>query len=530
MDGNYCVYLRKSRADESAPDSSVEETLSRHEKTLLSLGKQMNLNITKIYREVVSGDTIASRPMVQELLADVEAGLWDGVLVMEIERLARGDTIDQGIISQTFKYSDTKIITPIKTYNPNNEFDEEYFEFGLFMSRREYKVINRRLQRGRLASVKEGKYVGNVAPYGYRRIPVLNGKGYTLEPLESEADVVKLIFDMYTNGVVNENAQRERIGASKICKQLKQLGIKSRKNDFWSPETIKGILHNPVYIGKIRWNARAHVSKMVNGVKVNSRPRNKDCITTDGLHPPIISLDTWNRAQYYISQNSAAPIGKRGLSNPLAGLIVCGVCGHRMMRRPYGGKTPDGLICVRPECANIGSELKLVEDKVLSLLADWLKDYKLNLSSKEDRALDESYIYEKRISEIDAEISTLNKQTNSLYDLLEQGVYTSEIFIERSKILADQLAELKNSRALLKEKIEKYTALNIGNDEFIPRIENLIEAYNGVDDIETKNQMLKEVITKIVYIKRNKGSRKCKDNFELVIYPKLANTKITSQK
>lgn len=304
MDGNYCVYLRKSRADESAPDSSIEETLSRHEKTLLSLGKQMNLNITKIYREVVSGDTIASRPMVQELLADVEAGLWDGVLVMEIERLARGDTIDQGIISQTFKYSDTKIITPIKTYNPNNEFDEEYFEFGLFMSRREYKVINRRLQRGRLASVKEGKYVGNVAPYGYRRIPVLNGKGYTLEPLESEADVVKLIFDMYTNGVVNENAQRERIGASKICKQLKQLGIKSRKNDFWSPETIKGILHNPVYIGKIRWNARAHVSKIVNGVKVNSRPRNKDYITTDGLHPPIISLDTWNLAQYYISQNS----------------------------------------------------------------------------------------------------------------------------------------------------------------------------------------------------------------------------------
>ncbi len=201
-----------------------------------------------------------------------------------------------------------------------------------------------------------------------------------------------------------------------------------------------------------------------------------------------------------------------------------------MMRRPYGGKTPDGLICVRPECTNIGSELKLVEDKVLSLLADWLKDYKLNLSSKEDRTLDESYIYEKRISEIDAEISTLNKQTNSLYDLLEQGVYTSEIFIERSKILADQLAELKNSRALLKEKIEKYNASNIGNDEFIPRIENLIEAYNGVDDIETKNQMLKEVITKIVYIKRNKGSRKCKDNFELVIYPKLANTKITSQK
>lgn len=84
---------------------------------------------------------------------------------MEVERLARGDTIDQGLVAQAFKFSDTRIITPVKSYDPNNEFDEEYFEFGLFMSRREYKVINRRLQRGRLASVKEGKWVSNRAPY-----------------------------------------------------------------------------------------------------------------------------------------------------------------------------------------------------------------------------------------------------------------------------------------------------------------------------------------------------------------------------
>ena len=119
---------------------------------------------------------------------------------MEVERLARGDTIDQGIVAQTFKFSDTKIITPIKTYNPNNEFDEEYFEFGLFMSRREYKTINRRLQRGRMASVKDGKYVANKAPYGYNRIRIENDKGWTLEINKEEADVVRLIFELYTVG------------------------------------------------------------------------------------------------------------------------------------------------------------------------------------------------------------------------------------------------------------------------------------------------------------------------------------------
>ena len=139
----YLIYLRKSRADQEAELRGEGETLARHEKALLELARRQHLPIADIYREVVSGETIASRPMMQQLLSEVEQGIWNGVLVMEVERLARGDTIDQGIVAQAFKLSDTKIITPIKTYDPNNEFDEEYFEFGLFMSRREYKTIKR---------------------------------------------------------------------------------------------------------------------------------------------------------------------------------------------------------------------------------------------------------------------------------------------------------------------------------------------------------------------------------------------------
>ena len=153
---SYCIYLRKSRADKEL--CSEEEVLKRHETTLLELAKNRSYNITKIFREVVSGETLAARPQMQELLSEVENGLWEGVLVMEVERLARGNSVDQGIVSQAFKYSNTLIITPTKTYNPANEFDEEYFEFGLFMSRREYKTINRRLNAGRIAACKEGKY------------------------------------------------------------------------------------------------------------------------------------------------------------------------------------------------------------------------------------------------------------------------------------------------------------------------------------------------------------------------------------
>ena len=153
-DRPYCIYLRKSREDRETEKYENVDTLDRHRKILLKFAEEHNMPIGKIYEEVVSGETIEERQVMQQVLRDVE-----GVLVMEVERLARGDTSDQGVVARVFKYSSTKIVTPVKTYDPNNEFDEEYFEFGLFMSRREYKTINRRLQRGREISAQEGKFV-----------------------------------------------------------------------------------------------------------------------------------------------------------------------------------------------------------------------------------------------------------------------------------------------------------------------------------------------------------------------------------
>ncbi|MGN0311663.1 MAG: recombinase family protein, partial [Lachnospiraceae bacterium] len=94
----YCIYLRKSRKDLEAEEHGEGETLARHEHTLLSLAKKRGLIIGAIYREIVSGETIAARPVMQQLLHEVEQDMWDGVLVMEVERLARGDTIDQGVV------------------------------------------------------------------------------------------------------------------------------------------------------------------------------------------------------------------------------------------------------------------------------------------------------------------------------------------------------------------------------------------------------------------------------------------------
>ncbi len=172
----YVQYLRKSRFDRDYAELSVEETLKRHQEILDKLAKDRGYHIAKTYYEVVSGESIAARPQIQAMLEEVNAGLYTGVLVVDLERLARGNGADQAYISQVFQFSGTQIITPSKTYDPNNEFDQEYFEFGLFMSRREYKTINRRLVRGRQSSASEGKYISSIAPYGYRRIKLEGGK------------------------------------------------------------------------------------------------------------------------------------------------------------------------------------------------------------------------------------------------------------------------------------------------------------------------------------------------------------------
>lgn len=523
----YCIYLRKSRSDIEAESRGEGETLKRHEEALLSLANRLHISISKIFREIVSGETIASRPEMQNLLTEVENGLWDGVLVMEVERLARGDTIDQGIVAQTFKYSNTKIITPLKTYDPSNESDEEYFEFGLFMSRREYKTINRRLQNGRIASVKEGKYVGNTPPYGYRRIKLENQKGFTLEPIPEEARVVQQIFNWYTTGIKNENGITERIGVSKICRALNDLSIPPARGDVWVPSTIQGMLRNPVYIGKVRWNFRKQEKKMQNGVLSKSRPRAKkeNTIEVKGLHKPIIKECVFNKANEYLSENETRPCPSNcDIKNPLAGIIKCGLCGRNMVRRPYQKRGQlDTLMCPVTACKNVSSKLVVVEERLLSSLADWAKEYKLKIESDTTFHNEiETEIKKESLKKLQNELKSLEKQKDSLYDLLERGIYTTDVFIERSNIVATRIESTSNNINKIEKEIENDEQNAIGIKEIIPRVEKVLSEYSQTTDPVVKNRLLHEVLKNAVYYKNSKSIKtKDIDNFELIIFPKL---------
>lgn len=526
----YCMYLRKSRKDDDAKSTTTEETLATHERILRELAANQNLNVTHIYREVVTGDTIAGRPEMQNLLIDVERGIWAGVLVVEIERLGRGDKIDQGIIAQSFTLYNTKIITPQKTYDLENEADATYADFGMFMSRMEFNTIKRRLRVGREQAIKAGKYAANQPPYGYNRIKLTGEKGWTLEANPEEAEIVRMIFGLYTKGEKQKDGSFKRLGVSLIVRRLNKMKIPAKKGGIWVSASVRDILINPVYIGMVRWNWRPARKKKVDGKLIEERPRSKieDCIVAKGRHEGIIDIDVFNIAQEYITQNPPRPVGERHtVKNPLSGLIICGKCGRSMVRRPYKDKNyPDTLMCAVPECPNVSVHLHYVETAILEWLGDWLREYKLEWKIDEEpkkkKAVSQLDLQCKAIEKTAKEIETLKKQLSNLHDLLEQGVYTAQKFRERESELNERIKQAEENLAAVIADVQDEELREESRRTIIPRVEHILEVYQELESAGAKNDLLKDVIDKVVYTKE-KGGRwhNAPDDFELEIYPKL---------
>jgi DNA invertase Pin-like site-specific DNA recombinase len=492
----YVKYLRKSRLDRDYAELSVEETLKRHEHILDDLASKRGYYIAKTYREVVSGDSIAARPEIRKLLDEVGAGLYAGVLVVDVERLARGNSADQAYISQIFQFTGTKIITPNKTYDPSNEFDEEYFEFGLFMSRREYKTIKRRLVRGRESSASEGKYLGSIAPYGYERVKLPDEKGYTLAPHPEEAKVVQTIFDMY----VHNN------GTKIIANYLNDNHIPTRHGDLWTYSTISNIVTNPVYMGKIRRGWCQSVKALENGVitkKIKHLKNMNDYTVYEGRHPPLIGEDVFHLAQSARITKAPSPKVKDDfvLQNAFAGLIYCSVCGKRIGRTT--NRSVPRLRCVNGRnCHNVSADYYEVEEKAITALRDWLAGYKVKIDTT--GFADEIEQCVSQLQKLEQEAEKLNAQLDNTYDLVEQGVYTLAVFQSRRDKLTSELSDLQARQDELSFTLTALQEKTDTHSNLIPQTETLLASYDDMTVAE-RNKLLKTILQRIEYRKEADG-------------------------
>ena len=520
--GIYFAYLRKSREDREAELHGDGETLKRHQRMLEDLAKYHNIKIAKFYSEVVSGETIASRPQMLAMLDDIESLAPDGVLVVEIERLARGDTRDQGLVLETFKYSGTRIVTPMKIYDPTDEQDEEYAEFGLFMSRREYKTINRRLRNGKIASFNEGKWTGSKAPYGYERVKLAGQKGFSLNIIPEKADVVRFIFQLFVYGTPESN--NIPVGTSKICRILDDMHISPPSADTWQPCTIRDILGNPAYIGKVHTGRRSSQKKTSNGIIKISRPVSKDIKISDGVHPAIIDDSLYSKAQEKRKANYQKPFFE-GIKNPLAGLVYCSVCGKSMYRRPAGKRCKEDMIqCNTHGCPTSASYYHYIEEKLLLSLNKWLEDYRIQVGNVSPaNYAHQINLLKSQLNAAQTESETSKKQLSKAMDLLEKDIYSVEMFQQRASELNEKIALSSRSISDLSSKIDSLRTKAAQKEEVIARWERVLSLYPQVDDPAVKNALMKELVTRIEYSKPHKGNRQNggMDQFTLKLFPRL---------
>lgn len=497
-----CMYLRKSRADEELEKTLGEgETLSKHRKALLKFAKEKNYNIVEIKEEIVSGESLFFRPKMLELLKEVEERVYDGVLVMDMQRLGRGDMQDQGIILKTFKQSNTKIITPNKVYDLNNDFDEEYSEFEAFMSRKELKMITRRMQGGRVRSIEDGNYIATNPPFGYDIKWINRSRTLVINPEESA--IVKLIFKLYIEGN----------GAGSIANILNSLGYKTKFKNCFTSSSVLFAIKNPVYIGKVTWKKKEiKKSKSPDKIK-DTRTRDVgEWIIADGKHEAIIDIETWNKAQEIMKGKYHIPYQiANGAANPIAGLVICSVCGSKMVMRKYG-TSPPHLICLK-KCGNKSARFEYIEKSIINALEDYLKNYKADIKNE---IINNTLIYEIQLENLKKELETYNNQKLKLFDLLEQGIYDNTTFLERSNILIERITNVMTGLDKINNLIQQEKKIN--KTEFSEKLCEVVYAYKSSNDIQLKNELLKSVLIKVEY-KKEKHQKD--DDFEIKLFPKL---------
>lgn len=487
------IYLRKSRTDD--PALSVAETVAKHEKML---DDWCNRNLGALvpehnrFREIVSGETIEARPEVQKVLRLIEQPQFRAILIVEPQRLSRGDLEDIGRLSKLLRYTGTIVITLQYSYDLTDERDRDYFCRELKRGNEYLEYSKRIMMNGRTLSAEQGNFSCSRKPYGYKRIFVKDGKRKypTLEIIPEEADIVRLIFRMYAEGS----------GATKISYHLNAIGSKPERGDHWTPPSIYDILDNPLYNGKIKWGYRKTVTAVEAGEIVKHSPRNKDCPVYEGKHEAIITDDLWSAVR---KRRDAADVPRvkvsKQLQNPLSGLVWCS-CGRMMIRRPHGSKCADRMQC--PEqttCGNASCTMQEMLDAVAGILRSAVDDFSVQIGSGSEEAAKRK---EESLRILQSRLADLERKEVSLWEKFAEDAMPRNIFDEL-------LAKNQKQKQEVAELIEKeQTAPHV--PDYVERSAMFSDALAAIKNPDAPaaeiNTLLKACIRRITY-SRERGHR-----------------------
>lgn len=477
-------YLRKSRSDD--PTLTVDEVLANHELELNEYAeKHMGGRVpeSQVYREVASSETIDDRPEMLRILKAIESPRIKAVLVREPQRLSRGDLEDAGRIIKIFRYTNTLVVTPQRIYDLRDDMDRDYFERELKRGNEYLEYAKKIMSNGKETAVKKGNFIATFPPYGYRKIhyKVDKEKCSTLEIIDSQADVIRMIFDLYVY---------QDMGFELIANRLNELGFKPQRDEMWKKASIQDIISNEVYIGKVRWKYRKTVKTIENQQVKKSNPRSKvsDYLLFDGLHPAIISQELFDLAQAKRGKN--IPIRKNmSINNPFAGIFHCAKCGRAMKLRPQNGKNRPRLECSEMKHCGNGSVLyDDILERVCNALEGCISDFYVKLDNNN---LDEKERHKQLITSLEKRLKELKEKEVRQWEKYTDEQMPKEIFDKLNEKVLREKEETKNALCSAYDSMPE----PVDFEEKIMTFKNAIEALKS-DDVspELKNKYLREII------------------------------------
>ena len=479
------MYLRKSRQDD--PNETVEEVLAKHEAQLQDWAmKELGYRIPEeyIFREIVSGERISDRRELQKVLRAIESNEVAGIICKDASRLSRGDLMDCGTMITTLQFTSTLVATPMMVYNMEDKMERRFFQDELLRGSSYLEYVKEVLSTGReIAVTKKGAFIGSYAPYGYKKVKI--GKLCTLEPHETEADVVRMMYDLY----LNHNMSFHAIG-----RKLDSMGIKPRTGICWRDTSIRQIISNHHYDGKVVYGKRKTKTVIVDGKQVRKRKRLTDdsqFTVVDGAHPALVDHETFVKANEKRCNNPRI-IKDLKVSNPLAGVLYCSKCGHAMRRTPYT-HADDRYACnyYQTSCMKSIKMKEVIDAVITSLEQAELPNLKAKLNGDMGNS---AAIQQKILDGLMKQMDEYKEQEENQYELLETKKYTPELFEKRNAALREKMKQCE----IQIEETRRTMPKPVDYAERIIALEDAIRALKDDNlSCEEKNRFLKKIVDKI---------------------------------
>lgn len=440
------IYARVSTVEQAEEGYSIDE----QERLLKEYCDKHNLEVYKTYSDRgISGKDIKHRPELKQMLKDSEENKFDMVLVWKINRLSR-KLADVLKMVELFEKNNVTFKSYSEPFETNTPAGKMQFQMMALIGEFERGTIAQNVKMGMLARAREGKWCGNRV-LGYDIVPVegsLNKKRKETKLIinEKESESVRLIFDEYSNGK----------GYKAITSKLNKLGYKTKKGNNFSVGSIRDILTNPVYIGKVRYNVRQDWSEK------RRRNINPNPIIVDGIHDKIIDEELWDKVQKIIESKKGKPKRIYDGEYPLTGILKCPVCGSGMVIMRTTNKLADGTkrrltyyacgnwknkgtaVCnsnsIRVDKAN-----EYVFGKIAELLSNerMVKTIVDNINKTKRNNIEPS---KNKIERLDKELEKLKNKKHKLLEAYEDDILSKKEFQDRKQELDNIIEGLEEER------------------------------------------------------------------------------------